>query len=114
MTGVSAEWVNDEFTSLRVTVQEGGTHRISLSGVIKRNANNSCTRFNNSSWSREAMADPILHATIDELSSNCSYTLLVEVVSIDLMEPVNDSVGVGEYMHIIFLPFLFYLVKQFL
>ena len=58
------------------------------------------------------MADSISHAIIDELSWNCFYTLLVVVASSDFMEPVRLGVGVGEYMHIIFLPFLFYMYNQ--
>lgn len=101
MTGVSAEWVDDTFTSLRVTVPEGGTYRISYSAVNKSNDNNSCTP-----GSRVIMAGSVLHTIIDELNSNCFYTLSVEIVSSEFMELVNESVGVGECMHIIFLLFL--------
>ena len=37
VTGVSAGWVNEGFTSLRVTLPEGGTYRISYLAVNKRN-----------------------------------------------------------------------------
>ena len=36
VTGVAAEWVDESFTSLRVTFPEGGTYRISYSAVSKR------------------------------------------------------------------------------
>ena len=37
VAGVSAEWVDEHFTSLRVTLPEGGTYRISYSSVNKGN-----------------------------------------------------------------------------
>ena len=37
MVGVSAEWVDEDFTSLRVTVPEGGRYRISYWAVNKSN-----------------------------------------------------------------------------
>ena len=36
MAGVSAEWVDEHFTSLRVTLPEGGTYKISYSAVSER------------------------------------------------------------------------------
>ena len=38
MTGVSAGWVDEGFTSLRATLPERGTYRISYSAVNKENA----------------------------------------------------------------------------
>ena len=92
MTGVSAKWINDGFTSLRVTVPEGA-YRIRYSAVNKSNDNNSCT-----SGLREVLTDSVPHAIIHDLSSNCFYTLSVaiEVVPSDFMKPMNESVGVGE------------------
>ena len=37
VTGVAAEWVDESLTSLRVTLPEGGMHRIIYSTVNKRN-----------------------------------------------------------------------------
>ena len=37
MIGVSAEWVNEDFTSLRVTAPDGGVYRISYWAVNKSN-----------------------------------------------------------------------------
>ena len=36
VAGVSAEWVDEHFTSLRVTLPEGGVYRISYSAVSER------------------------------------------------------------------------------
>ena len=112
MTGVSAEWIDSRFSSLRVTVPEGGTYRISYSAVNKSNAKNSCTPL-----SRADISDYISHtAVIDELSSNCFYALLVDVVPSDFIESMSESVGVGEYMHaypILALP-VFHLAELFL
>ena len=94
MTGVSAEW-DAGFTSLRVTLPEGGTYRISYSTVNKSNDSNFCTP-----WSRVVMSSSISLAIMDKLSLKCFYILSIEVVSLDFTEPVNESVGVGEYMHI--------------
>ena len=38
MAGVSAEWVDEHFTSLRVTLPEGGMYKISYWAVSERNA----------------------------------------------------------------------------
>ena len=88
VTGVSAEWVDDGFTSLRVTVQEEGLYRISYSAVNKRNATEPkiITTTSNSH-------------VLNDLRPNCFYTIMVKAVSLDSSEAENGSIGVGEQLH---------------
>ena len=93
---MSAEWVDDGFTSLRLTVPEEGAYRIRYSAVNNSNGNIFCTPR-----AREAVAHSLSEATIDDLSSHCFYVIVVKDVSVDFMNPPNENVGVGEYMYII-------------
>ena len=85
MTGVSAEWVDDRFSSLRVTVPEGDTYRISYSAVNKSNAPKPNVLTTDSS-----------SQVANGFRPDCFYTVLVEPVPSDSSEIVNRSVGMGE------------------
>ena len=86
MTGVLVEWVTDEFTSLRVTVPEGGTYRISYSAVNKSNAPKPKVVTTDSS-----------SQVANGFRPDCFYTVLVEPVPSDSSEDANRSVGIGEH-----------------
>ena len=90
VSGVSAEWVNDSFTSLRVSLPGGSTHRITYTSVNKSNATEPMT----------LTTDSISHV-VKELRPNWFYTILVEAVSVDSGEEVNGSIGVGEQIHVV-------------
>ena len=95
MTEVSAEWVNGEFTVLKMTVPEEGMYRISYSVVNKSS--------DNSSFILKPLVITTDHgsrAVFAELNLGCFYTLLVKTVLLDSMEAANESVGIGEYMHV--------------
>ena len=67
MIGVSAEWVDADFTSLRVPVPEGGMYRISYWAVNKRNTPE-LKVFTTSSSSQ----------VINDFSPDYIYTIVVE------------------------------------
>ena len=85
VTGVSAEWVGKDFTSLRVTVQEEGLYRISYSAVNKSNATKPMIITTSSK------AQVLKHFRPD-----CFYIVMVEAVSLDSNETENGSIGIGE------------------
>ena len=82
---VSAEWVKESFTSLRVSLPGGSTHRITYTSVNKSNATEPKTVTTNS----------ISHV-VEDLRPDCFYTVLVETVSLDSDEAVNGSIEIGE------------------
>ena len=82
MTGVTANWVNDSFTSLRVTVPEGGVYRISYWAVNKSNTTE-----------QEVVTTGSSSQVIKGFSPHYFYTIVVEVV---FMETGKGSVGIGE------------------
>ena len=85
MTGVSAEWVDDGLTSLRVMVPETDMYSISYTAVNKSNAPKPKV-VNTESSSQVA----------NGFRPDCFYTILVEPVPSDSSEIVNRSVGMGE------------------
>lgn len=93
VSGVSAEWKNENFTTLRVTVPEGGKYRISYSAVNKSSGNSSFVpKFT-------VPTDSSSQKVVNGLSPDCFYTLNVEAVLSETTYKVNDSVGIGERMH---------------
>lgn len=95
MSGVSAEWVDDKFTSLRVTLPAGDVYRISYVAVNKSNSNAGSSV---TSLPGAIFAKSNLPATIGGLDSECFYTLLVEVAQSDPMEVMDANIGIGKYM----------------
>ena len=89
VSGVLAEWVNDSFTSLRVSLPEGSTHRITYTSVNETNATEPKTVTTNS----------ILHV-IKDFRPDWFYTILVEAVSLDSDKATNGSIGVGEQFYV--------------
>ena len=65
MIGVSAEWVDEDFTSLRVTVPEGGMYRISYWAV-------------NKSTGPEVVTTSSSSQVINDFSPDYIYTIVVE------------------------------------
>ena len=82
MTGVTANWVNGSFTSLRVTVPEGGMYRISYWAVNKSNTTE-----------QEAVTTGSSSQVVKGFSPDYFYTIVVEAVFI---ETGKGSVGIGE------------------
>ena len=82
MTGVAANWVDKNFTSLRVTVPEGGTYRISYWAVNKSNGPELKVVTTSSS-----------SQVINDFSPHYFYIIAVEAVFI---ETGKGSVGIGE------------------
>ena len=82
MTGVTANWVNGSFTSLRVTVPEGGIYRISYWAVNKSNTTE-----------QEVVTTGSSSQVIKGFSPDYFYTIVVEDVFI---ETGKGSVGIGE------------------
>ena len=89
VSGVSAEWVNESFTSLRVSLPGGSTHRITYTPVNESNATDPKTITTNS----------ISHV-VEDLRPDWFYTIMVEAVSLDSGGAVNGSIGIGEQFHI--------------
>lgn len=87
VTGVSAEWI-DEFTSLRVSVPEGGTYKISYSEVNKSNATET----------KMVTIDSSSQVIKDGFRLDSYYIILVEAISLNSSKGVNGSVGIGENM----------------
>ena len=82
MIGVSAEWVDEDFTSLRVTVPEGGMYRISYWAVNKSNATE-----------QEVVTTGSSSQEIKDFTPHYFYTIVVEAI---FMETGKGSVGIGE------------------
>ena len=89
VSGVSAEWVDESFTSLRVSLPGGSTHRITYTSVNESNATEPKMFTTNS----------ISHVAKD-FRPDWFYTVKVEVVSVDSGEVVNGSIGIGEQYHV--------------
>ena len=89
VSGVSAEWVDESFTSLRVSLPGGSTHRITYTSVKESNATEPKTVTTNS----------ISHV-VKDFRPDWFYTVLVEAVSLDSGEVVNGSIGIGEQYHV--------------
>ena len=89
VSGVSAEWVNESFTSLRVSLPGGSTHRITYTSVNETNATEPKTITTNS----------ISHV-VEDFRPDWFYTVLVEAVPSDSGEAVNGSIGIGEQFHV--------------
>ena len=92
VSGVSVEWVNDSFTSLRVSLPGGSTYRITYTSVNERNITEPKTVTTNS----------ISHV-VKDFRSDWFYTVLVEVVSLNSGEAMNWSIGIGEHNHVMLL-----------
>ena len=90
--GVSAEWVNESFTSLRVSLPGGSTHRITYTSV-----NESIT-----TEPKTVTTNSISHV-VEGFRPDWFYTILVEAVSLDSGEVVNGSIGIGEQFHVMLL-----------
>ena len=86
---VSAEWVNESFTSLRVSLPGGSTHRITYKSVNESDATEPKTITTNS----------ISHV-VKDFRPDWFYTVMVEAVSLDSDETVNGSIGIGEQYHV--------------
>ena len=82
---VSAEWVNESFTSLRVSLPGGSTHRITYTSVNKSNATEP-----------KAVTTNSISHVVGDLRPDCFYAVLVETVSLDSGEAVNGSIEIGE------------------
>ena len=92
VSGVSAEWVNDSFTSLRVSLPGGSTYRITYTSVNESNATEPKTVTTNS----------ISHV-VKDFRPDWFYTVLVEAVSLDSDEAMNGSIRIGEHNHVMLL-----------
>ena len=88
-SGVSAEWVDESFTSLRVSLPGGSTHRITYTSVNERNATEPKTVTTNS----------ISHV-VKNFRPDWFYTVLVEAVTLDSDEAMNGNIGIGEQYHV--------------
>ena len=89
VTGVSAEWVNGTFTSLRISLPGGSTYRITYMSVNESNATEPKTVTTSS-----------ISYVVKDFRPDWFYTVLVEVVSLHSGEAVNGSIGIGEQFHI--------------
>ena len=92
VSGVSAEWVNDGFTSLRVSLPGGSTYRITYTSVNESNATEPKTVTTN-----------LISHVVEDFRPDWFYTVLVEAVSSDSGEAVFGSIGVGEQCHAVYL-----------
>ena len=90
VSGVSAEWVDDTFTSLRVSLPGGSTYRITYTSVNESNATEPKTVTTN-----------LISHVVEDFRPDWFYTILVEAVTLDSGEVVNGSIGVGEQCHVI-------------
>jgi len=82
VSGVAANWVDDSFTSLRVTVPEGGVYRVSYWAVNKSNTTEQVVVTTGSS-----------SQVVKGFSPHYFYTIAVAAV---FMETRKGSVGIGE------------------
>ena len=89
MIEVSAEWVNDSFTSLRVSLPGGSTHRITYTLVNERNATEP-----------EMVTTNSISHVVNDFRPDWFYTIMVETVSLDSDEAVNGSIKIGEQFHV--------------
>ena len=85
MTGVAVNWVDDSFTSLRVTVPEGGMYRISYWAVNKSNTTE-----------QEVVTTGSSSQVIKGFSPDYFYTIVVEDQDV-FMKTGKGSAGIGEY-----------------
>ena len=84
MTGVAVNWVDDSFTSLRLTVPEGGIYRISYWPWAVNKSNTT---------EQEVVTAGSSSQVIKGFSPCYFYTIVVEAVFI---ETGKGSVGIGE------------------
>ena len=68
MAGVSAEWVDEHFTSLRVTLPGGGMYKISYSAVSERKV-----------LEPRMVTTAARSLVVKDFSSDYFYTILVDV-----------------------------------
>ena len=99
VSGVSAEWVNERFTSLRVSLPGGSTHRITYTSVNESNTTEPKTVTTNS----------ISHV-VKDFRPDWFYTVMVEAVPLDSGKVVNGSIGIGEQFHILLVEILLYIL----
>ena len=85
VSGVSAEWANESFTSLRVSLPGRSTYRITYTSVNENNATEPKTVTTN-----------LISHVVEDFRPDWFYTILVEVVSLDSCEVLNGSIGIGE------------------
>ena len=81
VSGVSAEWIDGSFTSLRVSLPGGSTYRITYTSVNENNATEPKTVTTNSN-----------SHVVKDFRPDRFYTVLVE--------EVNGSIGIGEHNHV--------------
>ena len=98
VSGVSAEWVDESFTSLRVSLPGGSTYRITYTSVNESNATEPKTVTTNS----------ISHVAKD-FRPDWFYSVKVEAVSLDSDEVVNGSIGIGEQFHVMLFEILLFM-----
>ena len=92
VSGVSAEWVNDSFTSLRVSLPRGSTHRITYTSVNESTA-----------MKPKAVTTNSISHVVEDFRPDWFYTIMVEAVSLDSDEAVNGSIGIGEQFYVMLL-----------
>ena len=90
MIEVSAEWVNESFTSLRVSLPGGSTHRITYTSVNERNATEP-----------EMVTTNSISHVVKDFRPDWFYTILVEAVTLDSGKAMNGSIGIGEQFHVL-------------
>ena len=90
MSGVSAEWFNYSFTSLRVSLPGGSTHRITYTSVNETNATEP----------KMVTTSSISHI-IEDFRPDWFYTILVETGSLDSGKAMIGSIGIGEQFHVL-------------
>ena len=90
MIEVSAEWVNESFTSLRVLLPGGSTHRITYTLVNE----------NNATEPKMVTTNSISHV-VKDFRPDWFYTILVEAVSLESGKAMNGSIGIGEQFHVL-------------
>ena len=86
---VSAEWVNESFTSLRVSLPGESTYRITYTSVNESNATEPKTVTTN-----------LISHVVEDFRPDWFYAFLVETVSLDSDEAINESIGIGEQYHV--------------
>ena len=96
VSGVSAEWVNGSFTSLRVSLPGGSTYRITYTSVNESNATETET------------TSSISHV-VEDFRPDWFYTVMVEAVSLDSDKVVNGSIGIGEQFHVMLFEILLFM-----
>ena len=92
MTGVSAEWINENYTSLKVAVQQVGTYSISYSTVNESRGNCSFVP------KLTVPADSVSATIITSLNPDCYYDLLIEVALSLPRNVASERVGIGEHI----------------